>query len=106
MQRIVPLDSTTTVLADAATYTGTKFSTQYYGRLVGTCISDHAGTMYIDQSPDGEHWDYSSSFTLSAATGIAVSVEVIAPWARLRIINGSGAAQTYLRAFVSGRVMS
>lgn len=99
------IDSTTTPLGDGLTYTGASKACDKYARIVGTIFTDHASTLYVDQSQDNTNWDYSSSFPVTASTGLAFSVEVIAPYCRLRVVNSAGAAQTVLRAYMRGRVI-
>lgn len=101
----VVLDSTITALGDGATYTGSSAASDKYARLVGSIYTDHASTLYIDQSQDNTNWDYSSSFAITASIGLAFSVEVIAPYARMRVVNTAGAAQSTLRSFVRGRII-
>lgn len=99
------LDSTTTPLGDGLTYTGASKACDKYARIIGSIFTDHASTLYIDQSQDGTNWDYSSNFAVTASTGLAFSVEVVAPYCRLRVVNSAGAAQTVLRAYIRGRVI-
>lgn len=99
------LDSTTTPLGDGLTYTGASKECDKYARIVGSIFTDHASTLYIDQSQDNTNWDYSSDFAVTANTGLAFSVEVVAPYCRLRVVNSAGAAQTVLRAYMRGRVI-
>jgi len=100
------LDYTTTALGSGSTYTGDSVEVDKYTRLCGTVIADQDGTVYIDQSSDGSNWDYTSSFDFTAGNGLAFSVEVIAPYGRLRVTNTSGSAQTYLRAYMFGKVIN
>ena len=100
------LDYTTTALGAGATYTGDSVEVDKYTRLCGTVIADQDGTIYIDQSPDGTNWDYTSSFNFTANDGLAFSVEVVCPYARMRVTNTSSSDQTYLRAYLFGKVMN
>jgi len=98
------LDSTTSPLAGGATYTGSSVDVSRYSRLTGIIFADQDCTLYIDHSGDGSNWDYSSEFSVSASTGLAFSIEAIAGYVRLRIVNGA-AAQSVLRAYLYGRVV-
>ena len=100
------LDYTTTALGSGSTYTGSSVTVDKYTRLCGTVIADQNGTIYIYQSPDGSNWDYVSSFDFTANKGLAFSVEVVCPYAKMEITNTSGSAQTYLRAYLFGKVMN
>lgn len=90
------VDSTTTPLGAGGSYTGTPFSVAGWGRIVGSVYSDQAGTLYVEQSPDGANWDIATSINYAAGTTPGFSVEVMAPEARLRYVNGA-AAQTVFR---------
>jgi len=99
------LASTTTALGANATYTSATLDAAPWRRLIGTVISDQAGTLYVQQSPDGTNWDVQSSFSVAAndATGGGVgwSVEVVAPYARLYYVNGA-TGQTVFRLYAWG----
>jgi len=103
------LASTTAALAANATYTSATLDAAPWRRLIGTVISDQAGTLYVQQSPDGQNWDVQSTFSVPAndATGGGVgwSVEVVAPYARLSYTNGA-TAQTVFRLYAWGVPMS
>jgi hypothetical protein len=87
--------STTTPLTGSSTFTGSQFSTNGFGRITGTVFADQSGTVDVDQSSDGANYDYTSSFSVSASTGLAFSVEVIAPNARIRYVNGGSNQGTF-----------
>lgn len=91
-------DNTNALLAASASYTGVSLSVEGYARITGTVYSDQAGTLYIEQSPDGTNWDTATSLSVSAATATSFSVEVVAPYARLRYVNGA-TAQTVFRLY-------
>ena len=100
-------DSTTTALGIGAVYIGTPFSTNGYAKIVGSAYSDQASAvdgLEIQQSQDGVNWDVISAFTVSAGVGLAFSVEIVAPHARLRYTNG-GTAQTVFRLYANLRVI-
>ena len=96
---------TTTVLAAAATYTGTyrrvfyvpdatlsetPFHTPWARYLTGLTFADQAGTLYVDQSNDGSTTHFTESFAVTAgAAGAAAFLRrVYAPFIRVRYLNG------------------
>jgi hypothetical protein len=100
------VDATTAVLGANATYTtANAVPIQTFRRLIGTVISDQAGTLYVQQSPNATNWDVQSSFTVAAndaaGAGVGFSVEVVAPYARLYYVNGA-TAQTTFRLYCWG----
>lgn len=95
-------DSTTQPLAAGDAYTGAAFPVAGWGRIVGSVYSDQAGTLYIEQSPDGVNWDVVVSINYAAGTTPGFSVEVLAPEARLRYVNGA-TAQTVFRLYAYRR---
>lgn len=101
-------DSTTVPLAADGTYetAAPYMNTLGVARIVGTVISDQAGTLYVRQSPDGgAHWDVQESIAVSAGdaagAGQPFSVAVVTPsagGAELYYVNGT-TAQTAFRLF-------
>lgn len=75
VQSTTPLGTTT--------YTSKVFATQGFGRIVGTVYSDANGTLKVEQSPDGTHFDQVDSVAVTGGTGTKLSVEVVAPYAQL-----------------------
>jgi hypothetical protein len=94
--------STTTPLAAGATYTSAVFTCAGFARIVGTVYADQAGTLYVEQSADGTNFDSSSSFSVSAGAPFGFTVEVVAPNARIRYVNGA-TAQTVFRLYAFTR---
>lgn len=102
-------DSSVTALGAAATYATAApyIATGNVRRIVGTVISDQAGTLYVQQSPDGGNdWDVQTAVAVSAGdaagAGTAFSVEVVAPTTRLYYVNGATAQAVFrLYAWVS-----
>lgn len=93
-------DSTTTLLADGATYTGTQFATAGYNKIIGSVYSNATGTLYVDQSQDGTNYDVID--TIAYVGGVftgGFSVEVVAPYARIRFIDTPVTAQTAFRLY-------
>lgn len=66
--------------------------------VVGTIFADQSGTLAIQQSFDGEHWDIDQTFAISASMGQGFEVPALAPEARLVFTNGS-INQTVMRLF-------
>src|SRR5690242_4413699 len=86
------LEHTTTLLADSATYTSTNnYRVLNFARVTGTCFSDQSGSLQILQSPDGTNFDYSTTVAVTANTGVAFSVEIVAPWVQIKFTNSGGA---------------
>lgn len=99
----VLIDGTTTPLGAAATYeTATSFVCGGNARITGTVFADQAGTLYVDQSSDGTNFDTTTSVSVTASTGAPFSVEVVAPYGRLRYVNGA-TAQTVFRLYAFAR---
>jgi hypothetical protein len=96
---LVPHASTTTPLLANKSWTSPVDNWFSTGRLVGTVFADQPGTLYVEQSPDGTNWDVVKYFSVSANAGLGFSVEKVAPYARVRYVNGP-ADQTVFRLFV------
>lgn len=94
--------STTTALGGAGTYTSASFATSSATKIVGTCLADQPGTLYVEQSQDGTNWDVSSSFPVNTdpnSRGLEFIVEIAAPYGRARYVN-LATAQTVFRLYV------
>jgi hypothetical protein len=89
------VDSTTTALAGNASYTGAAFSVEEYGKIIGVCYSDVAGTLYIDQRSDGSNWDSRETLPYTAGEAMGFIVEVMGNEGRLVYTNGAGAQTTF-----------
>jgi hypothetical protein len=100
------LDSTIANINNGASYTGSMKNVQLFSKIVGTIFADRNLTLYVDFSSDGTNFDYSNSTSVTASTGATFSVEVCAPWVRLRITNASGGNTTILRAYMWAREVS
>ena len=95
-------DSTLLPLGALGIYTGAAKACGAYARLVGSVFSDQAGTLYIEQSQDGNNWDISESVAVVANTAAAFTYEVLAPYGRMRYVNGN-VAQVVFRLYMNGR---
>ncbi|MEM4430207.1 MAG: hypothetical protein QXM08_03525 [Thermofilaceae archaeon] len=91
--------STTTALAAGASWTSPTVDMLNHSKLYVTVFADQAGTLYIEQSPDGTNWDVSESISVSAGAGVAVVREIAARYCRVRYVNGA-TAQTVFRLYV------
>ena len=97
------LDSTTTPLGSNGTYktsgqvaaNGEFVRVNGYSRVVGTVFADQAGTLNIDWSSDGQNVDYTDTVAVSASTKTKFSLEVVAPYASVRYVNGASAQGTF-----------
>jgi hypothetical protein len=87
------------------TFVGDWFPIDSFTKLVGVIKSPSNCTGYIDQSNDGSTVAYSTPEAVTGGTALAFSVEVVALYARLRIING-GTDQASFLAFVNGRTLT
>lgn len=94
-------DSKTGNLALQANETVTlgPMQTDHAQNIAGSIFADQAGTLKIQQSFDGEHWDISQSITVVASTGQGFNIAIIAPNVRVFYENGS-VNQTVMRLFV------
>ena len=91
-------------LAASATYTSTTLSLGVYDKIVGSVFADQTGTLDVNQSYDGTHWDVQSSITVSASTPTGFNISVVAPYAQLVYTNGA-TAQTVFRLNVGGKTL-
>jgi hypothetical protein len=60
--------------------------------LTGILWADAAGALHIEQSTDGTNWDLDTVVNATINTGVAISVAILAPFVRVRYVNGAGAA--------------
>jgi hypothetical protein len=91
--------SSTTNLANNATFTSNAYNTDRTDKIAGTVFSDQAGTLYIEQSSDGTNWDVSTSYGITANDGKGFSEDLYAPYVRVRFTNTGGSTQTAFRLF-------
>lgn len=93
-------NTTTTALASLATFTGTGEQNQFPDVYV-SCITDQAGTLYFEFSNDNSNWNTfpPNGFTLAPNVHEAHKALKAGRYFRIRIVNTSGSAQTYLRAY-------
>jgi len=101
--KLVLIDYTTTPLPANASWVSAVDPGPNTGRIVGSVYADQAGTLYVEQSPDGANWDVVDSFSVSAGSGLGFSVEKVCPYARVRYVNGA-TAQAVFRLYVYKRL--
>lgn len=90
------LDSTTAALAASANYTTqTPFGLANVRNIVGTVYADEAGTLEVQQSPDGTNWDAVTKLDVAASTPTSFSVDVVGQYGRLNYTNGATAQTTF-----------
>ena len=94
---------TTTPLAANGEWVSSVDSSVYTRFICGSVYADQAGTLYVEQSPDNSNWDVVDTFTVSGGSGVKFSVEKVAPYARVRYVNGS-TDQTVFRLYVYRRL--
>lgn len=91
------LNSTTTPLNSAATFTGTAEDVSAFNSLVFSCKTDQAGELYAEFSNDGTNYDSILTFELYANTNEVHRLTISKKYFRIRITNTSASNQTYLR---------
>jgi len=96
------LDSYTTPIGIAGTYTSQAFSVEEYGVIVGSVFANLDGTLTIQQTEDGTNYDIDESVAYAANALVGFITPVLAPIARVRFDN-PGAAQTTFRLYVRAR---
>jgi len=100
--KLVLVDYTTAPLAANSTWISKVDNDYATGRIVGTVFADQSGTLYVEQSPDGNNWDVVDSFPVSANAGLGFTVEKVAPYVRVRYVNGA-TTQTTFRLYIYAR---
>ena len=80
--------STNAPLAGGATYTSAAMVGDGYRRITGSVTANVAGTLYVEQSPNGVNWDVSDSIPVAAGASKGFCVEVCCPSLRIRYVNG------------------
>lgn len=80
--------STDVLEADGEFIGPTRYS-ERHDHVIGSVYASHTGTLYIEQSPDGENWDISTENTVAADTGEGFSEDLRLPFWRIRYVNDS-----------------
>jgi len=96
----------TTPLPAGASYVSGFFNVDRYGKIVATIYADQPGTLWIEEtsSSSGEVIDADEMIPYTAGEKRGILVEVVAPYARVRYVNGD-ADQSEFRLIVRGRVI-
>ena len=92
-------NSTTSVLAGAAVFTGTSEDVSNYAVIYVTVFASHASAtdgLSLQQSSNGTNWDIADTYTIAATTGKALAVNPAAQFFRVVYTNG-GTLQTSFR---------
>jgi len=79
-------------------YRSDVFDALNYSRITLLSYSDVASAtdgVEIQQSMDGEHWDYSTQYTTLAGVALATSVELVARYVRVLYQNGDATQQEF-----------
>lgn len=57
--------------------------------ITGAVFSDKAGNLYLEQSADGQNWDVSTSYSITANDGKGFVENLVLPYWRVRFSNGN-----------------
>lgn len=90
-------NSSSTLLANSATFTGTGTDVLQFGSVIISAYTDQDGLLLVEFSSDGANWDISDSNAVVANTAKVVTSVVKARYFRVRFTNNSGSDQTFLR---------
>jgi len=98
------LDSTTDNINNGASYTGSAFSIEEYGLIIGTLFADQDLTLHVDErvSPNTD-WDARGTTSYTANSLMGFTAAVIGHEARIVIDNNSGSNTTTCRMYVTAR---
>ena len=94
--RVSTVNSTAAALAGGATFTGEWEDASNFSAVTIVVLSDQAGTLYLDFSPDRTNADSSLSYATLASQNEVHRVTVTRKYARVRFVNGA-TPQTYMR---------
>lgn len=89
---VSPLNSSTTVLAGNATFTGLAEEVKDYSMALVSVFTDQASAsdgLSVQQSSDGSNWDITDVYSIPASTGKTFSFQIAARYLRLVYTNGS-----------------
>lgn len=78
-------------------FIGSAESTVQYYSVSVSVVTDSNCLLFTEYSIDGHHWDYSNEFSIAAAIPRSLYEDVKAKFFRLRVLNNSSVAQSYLR---------
>lgn len=86
------VNSTTSVLAGAAVFTGTSEEVKDYAVIILSVIASHASAtdgLSVQQSSDGSNWDIVDTYTIPAASGKTFTFQPAARYFRVVYTNGA-----------------
>lgn len=92
-------NSSTSVLAGGATFTGTSEDVSAYTNIFVSVFASHASAtdgLSLQQSSNGTNWDFVDTFTIPASTGKIYCINPAAQFFRVVYTNG-GTLQTAFR---------
>lgn len=95
------LNSTTTTLTSASTFTGTAEDIKDFASVSVQVFADQVSAtdgLSIQQSGDGTNWDITDTYTIPANTGKTFSVQPTSRYFRIVYTNG-GTGQTAFRLY-------
>lgn len=82
-------------------FTSQQHLCSQYRYLIGTCVSDVAGTLICEFSNDGTNYDGQILRALEADERLAFNIRRCGHFFRVRYVNGS-IDQSYFRLYVNG----
>ena len=89
-------NSTSVALGSGETFTGVPQDITRYNSVTCSGLTDQDGTLFMEFSMDGTHWDSSVPFAVTANKGFLHRLTVLRSRYRVRYVNGAG-AQTFFR---------
>jgi len=95
----VQIGTSNSTLGASSTYTSGVVSVEGYSRIVGIAYADQpsaaSGLSVQQASRDTTNFDYSETFSVTAAVALPFSVETVGQYAKVQFINGSTAQDTF-----------
>jgi len=88
------VNSSLTNLAGGATFTGVGETTLGVNSIQVSLKTDQNCTVYVDQSPDGTNWDIVDSYNYYTTTAFGVTVQAVASFYRIRVLNKNATTTT------------
>lgn len=67
----------------------------------GSVFTDKSGTVFLEQSSDGQNWDVSASYEITASDGKGFVETLVLPYWRVRFKNTTNENQGAFRISVS-----
>lgn len=90
-------NTTSSLLSNGSTYTGTWVDVSQFASVVIACYSDKSGLLYAEFSSNATDADSSLSYSVSASTNEVHRLTVSRQFFRVRFTNNSGSTQTTFR---------